>query len=78
MVEYDEEYVKGLLSDLDAFKYGLAAICVVCFLLSAVLAFSLYTVTSREAKIYKKLQDLEKNGSEDGKHDTIIGTYVYI
>ncbi|XP_072043217.1 ovochymase-2-like [Amphiura filiformis] len=60
MVEYDEDYVNGLINDLSAFKFGMAAICVLFVLLSAVLAVSLYTVTKRESKMYNKLQNIDK------------------
>jgi len=60
MAEYDEEYVNGLIDELDSFRYGMAALGVIMVLLTAVLLLALFTVTSREAKSYKRLLILEK------------------
>ena len=67
MAEYDEDYVNGLLAELDSFKYSLSAICVILVLLTAVLALALYHVTQRESAIYQKLQDIEKQ--TNGKNE---------
>ena len=59
MVAYDEDYVNGLIAELDSFKYSLAAVCVVLVLVTAVLAFALYHVTQRESALYRKLHEIE-------------------
>ncbi len=57
-----EELVKEQERMLDAFKYGLAAVCVVLVLLTLVLATSIYTITKRENEVHQELEDLKNNG----------------
>lgn len=67
MTNCGEECIKNLEDQLDSFRYGMAALGVILTLLTAVLLLSLYTVTSREAKAYKRLLYLEKKKDEDSK-----------
>ncbi|XP_072043423.1 uncharacterized protein [Amphiura filiformis] len=61
------QLVKEQDSQLEAFKFSMAAICVVLVLLTCVLALSIYTITKRETLTCKELEGLKHN-PEPGHH----------
>ena len=47
--------IDELNQTLDSYKYSMAAVCVILFLLTSVLGLSIYTITTRENELKKEV-----------------------